>query len=84
MADGNWAVAGGFFDGDACFGDGEGVGEEAEGWFVPASSGWGAGAGVVAGDEAVAGFGQVPDGGPRAGAHAADASGEGADEVKRG
>lgn len=84
VADGDWAVAGGFFDGDACFGDGEGVGEEVHGWFVPASSGWGAAVGVVAADEAVAGFGQVPDSGPRAGAHAADASGEGADEVKRG
>ena len=83
VADGDWAVAGGFFDGDACFGDGEGVGEEVHGWFVPAPSGWGAGAGVVAGDETVAGFGQVPDGGGGAGAHAADASGEGADEVKR-
>ena len=84
VADGNWAVAGGFFDGDACFGDGEGMGEEAEGWLVPASSGWCAGAGVVAADEAVAGFGQMPDSGPRAGAHTADSSGEGADEVKRG
>ena len=33
VADGDWAVAGGFFDGDACFGDGEGVGEEGLGGF---------------------------------------------------